>query len=447
MWEHMRRILLCSSVIMGLATAPISVRAIGISPPTIRVRSIMRNTTQEKTLNIVRSIDDVGDIDVTVEASGPYANYIKLPAQSFTIPAGDDLYKFRFQINPQSAANGEYVVPITFLLSTDPHIQVADGSTVTSIRTGVGADIHFSVGGEEVVGYTLANFQVLNGEVGQMLTARFRVTNTGNVAWTPKQIRVVFTSVHDQAYTMSSVANARDIFTIQPGDGKDIELPIAHELIEGEYQARIYTDPSQSVDQFDAMFQPITIYRTGTLAQKGDLTEVRTNKDMYEIGEKIGIESQMSNTGDVALEATVYAELTREDTIVDTLRSDTLTLLPGKTDTVVMYTDAAQEGQYKITAYMKYANQKTDKVIARYTVVAPTGVFAVLKSWIGLLLLIIGIVLFVWWKKHRRDVAMRAQTLAVSLQPTSVQEKTIVLGSGIGELSTGAVDEKNPSTL
>lgn len=123
------------------------VDAIGITPPSIAAGTIAVNTTQINTIYVLRSADELGSIDVTVELRGLGTQYIS-GESSFTIPAGTDVIEYSFGISPDSTAtDGSYETRIDFYASDGV---IGSGSAGAAVKAGVTAVIDFTVSGATV---------------------------------------------------------------------------------------------------------------------------------------------------------------------------------------------------------------------------------------------------------------------------------------------------------
>jgi hypothetical protein len=423
---------------------PLGTDALGISPPRIDVSAILRDTVQTKAFIISKSPEESGDIHVSVDTRGPHASAVVLPVASFTIPAGQDQYRYEFQIAPKLLANGEYDVPVRFL-KDEPKAITVEGAASSAVRTGVEANVFFTIGGEEVVRYSLANFQVLNSEVGQQLAARLTIANTGNVTWVPSRMLFKFVDLHDAQNIVAASADPEDLPASLPGSTTEVTVPVRAELIEGEYEVQLFLSTDGSQQEPDAVFKPLSIYKTGTLAQKGELLSLTTNKASYSIGEKVKIVGEAHNTGMAPIMATLYTELSRGETVLDTLRSEDVLVVPGATELLTVYTTAEQKGEYTIDAHMRYGIQKTNKKEVTYAVIGSIAVLEGANSWAGISALVLFLVMGAWFIKRRRErstVPIDTTTVVTSINPTmntalDAQGPTIVLGAKPPAAPTG----------
>ncbi len=346
-------------ILLCIPTA--SVQALGVSPPRIEVKSVLRGTSQTKKLQLVRLPSEQGELVVDVETFGPYARFLKAPT-IITIPSGQDEYIFPFDIMvPQDAANGTYEAGFRFFLTLSPRQGVQKGGASMGVRQGVQASVRFSVSGDQVVAYELSNLHMYATEVGLPLRASFDVTNQGNVVWQPEKIELQFIDSSDATHIVQETILGTQVMPVTPGaNGESVELHASSLLSEGRYagSARIF---NQDGKEIDLATQSFLVYPEGTLAQAGELRALSTNKSLYASGEKIKLEAKFKNTGQIGVKAVLLTEITKGDSVLDMVRSDELFVEKNNELVFSQLLPIEDSGTYMLSSYVQYGNHQTDK--------------------------------------------------------------------------------------
>src|SRR3989338_2920001 len=221
---------------LGICLFPNSAKAIGLSPPTISAPSFLRNTTQQRTVSLLRGIDDIGDVFIHVEPGGPAGHFISSGPDDIILKKDDKKIDYTFDINPGDAPNGEYEVYLRFLKTNPPDFLEKQDKFAVSVVTGVTAQIFVTVGGEEHLSYSLLNIASDPAEVGKKLSLKYWISNTGNVDWKIGKIVFNFLKNSDKSLLKSTEIPALDIPNVKAGqENQQFNMLIDHGLTEGEY--------------------------------------------------------------------------------------------------------------------------------------------------------------------------------------------------------------------
>ncbi|MDG1950661.1 MAG: hypothetical protein P8J32_07660 [bacterium] len=384
---------------MAASLFPSPVHAVGLAPSKIYVDSLLRNTTQMRTVTLYRSPDDIGNVHIRVEPDEFQTDFFVLEERELVILEGQNEIDYSFGVTPGSAANGEHELKLRFMKTSDP-TQASVGSAV-SVVTGVTAQIIATVGGEEDLEYSFMSVYGQSTEEEMDVPIVYLVNNTGNVDWRPTSIEfVIFNEVGEEAG--KHIFEAGGIEPISAGQTNQSfrsYLPIS--LERGAYNVSVSFYNGEELAGTLESTQPFQVYPSGTLAQSGTLHGASTNKDVYTLGEKVKISAPFTNDGAVHLSAVFVTEISRDGNILDLIRSSDYSVVPEEEMVFTELLDATEIGEYSITSYVEYGNKQTPVAVATFSVVEqlPEAVDASggadhLNTFAGLLLFTIIIFIF-----------------------------------------------------
>jgi len=344
------------------------VQAAGISPPTIFIPNVFKGISQTRSVTLFRDNGTTGDILVTGKASGEYAHYIENVGKAI-IKDGENAARLDVVINPKNASVGDYEVPVHFMYGSVSEGSAAAANAV-SIVQGVKLTVKFSVTGKEVLSYSFSNFKIDHAEIGSNLYISYDIKNTGNVEWRPDEIKLEIINTEDDNDKTTIVVPESQIKLIKPGQVEASIVELGHELVKGEYLANIYFYyKGKEIGELSS--RPFNVYPPGTLAQSGELSSLKTNKEKYSLGEKIKLEAIFKNTGDVPVNGQLITEVSRDNSFLDLLKGEELTVDKSKEVTFTEILDLASEiGKYTLVSYVEYGNRKTGIRSAKIEVIS-----------------------------------------------------------------------------
>jgi|GEM_PF-1745841 len=366
----MRKSLPLFILFLGMCLFPNSASALGLAPPTIEVESILRNTTQQRSVVLLRSPDDVGDFVLHVKPEGPNANFI-LGGESDIIFEKEDARKvYEFDLNPGDAPNGKYQVNLSFLKSIPKNTPSTQSSGFgVAIITGVTAQVFLTVGGEEYLNYELLNVSAEKTEVGKKLNVAYSLNNTGNIDWQIEKIQLEFKKKSDMSTVNSIEIPASGLTHAKAGQpNQHFSLSVEHGLPEGEYFLAATFFEKEKVAGTLQSQQSFTVFPAGTLAQKGSLKALTVNKSTYQSIEKVKLNAVFANEGDIGLDASLVTNIYRNNALLDLKKSDTYHLDPGEETTLSEIFTPDSDGSYKIEGYVEFGNKKTDMKTVEFEV-------------------------------------------------------------------------------
>lgn len=368
--------------------------AIGISPPKFTIPSILRNTTQKKSITIVRSPDDVGDLHIEVEPGGDHPEFIKTGKDEFILYAGQKIYTYNFEINSQKTANGEYDVMLSFLKT--PEKILLEKGTGSIIKTGATAQIHVVVGGEEKLSYELKSVFAEATEIDKEVTIKYITTNTGNVDWQADKIVLAFEDESDNSIVDTYEVSGENVPVIFAGDeSKESSIIASPKLPEGKYFVRatffdkgIQVGGLLSKNTFD-------VFPEGTLKQDGELKSLSTNKTVYSRGDKVKVDAVFINKGQIPVKATLFSNLYHNEEFIDLIKGKEYAVKVNEELVMTDVLDLKDDGAYKIDSYVEYGNRKTDIKTAEFTVGKVKGNKNATESNSSFVLVVVGLVVLI----------------------------------------------------
>jgi uncharacterized repeat protein (TIGR01451 family) len=377
-----------------LAIIPFLSHAQGVSPPLVEVNTILRNSTQTKTVKVDKNPRDYGrEVVFRTEVRGEYAHVITV-AEEVVMPADVNSADIPFQVSPGDLANGDYKVTVIFTqFPEDQEAQPGEGegavSAVAAVAPGVAAVVAFTVTGEEVVDFFINFIQLRTTETDDPLVVEYSVHNRGNVTWKPDRIQFTFRDVDDETKTTSVTVDSANLPTVEPGRSQMIQLEVPAELEVGNYTAQAkFFYGGEEVANLNS--QPFSVYPPDTLKQSGEVTEVTTNKTLYQPGENIRLQVNFKNTGEIRVQGVMITEVIQGDTIVDVIRGEELHIDSLSETVFSQIIQLEDPGQYTLSTYIEYGNKKT----AAETVVVTIDGLASNRWMIYLALLLLVVVIF-----------------------------------------------------
>ena len=360
-----------------IAVTPNTAEAFAISPPVITAPAVMKNISQTKTVTLSRSVGDPeGEIFFNVIASGETAAYLDFP-ETFSIPEGVERAVFSIDIVPTDLANGDYESIVTFE-GLAPESE--DGSSSVGIIQAIGAYVRFTVSGEEVVDYSIDNMNVSDSETDQVHYVVLTLSNAGNVQWRPEKVLFRFTDTEDESNVVEAIVEKEGLAFLDPGLlREEVRIGVDADLIQGSYDisADVY-DAEGVVTTVSA--RSFNVFAPGTLSQSGELISLETNKTSYKKGDKIKLDAVFANTGEGSATVKLMTEIYLGEDYIDVMRGDELVVGFGEEVTLSEIIELDEDGEYTLSSYVFYGNQKTatkEVVVAVGNATSSSGASAV----------------------------------------------------------------------
>ena len=363
--------------------------AVGISPPVIEAQNILKGAEQVKTILLFRDGGTIGDVHLKIAPRGTYAHYISADTEVI-IPDGKDYTEFNFTINPKDAALGSYEARLN-IMEVSGASEALSGDNEVAIIKGATAIVRFQVTGEQILDYKVNNLNIYDSEIGMPLSVEYTVNNSGNVEWRPDKIIL---NINDAEFgdTYLTLDVPNEYIPFAPAGGiKTVKFSTDHDLKIGAYRAdAIFFYENEKVAELKS--QKFNIFPLGTMQQTGEITNFYTNKQGYDLGEKIKLSAIFKNEGGTTIKGVLVTELSRDGSIEDIKRSNEFAVDKNKEIEVNEFFDIFKAGEYQIKGYIEYGGRKTGSKSTAFKVVGST--ISIKKS-AGILSGVIGVIFLI----------------------------------------------------
>jgi len=285
------------------------------------------------------------------------------PAGAFEIPADS---KKRVDVTvkpPEDAPSGNYKCYISVTPRSDK-----EDLNFTGTRIVIGASVLaiVSVSGDEIVGAKIHKTGASDTEVGKPAIFTIQIRNTGNVKIKPK-IKV---DIMQDGNLVDTVEETADF--IPPGSGNTIDIKWdTSGTTHGNYIAHFDVfirdeklDPTAyviddrrggniTIEQ-DVSFR---IFEAGTFTKTGAVVGIGA-KETINKGEISEIVVQFKNTGEVEITAKSEIKVYGNDKLINLLESNSLSISPGETGSLISYFKSEEEGDYLLEGKVIYENKE-----------------------------------------------------------------------------------------
>jgi hypothetical protein len=353
----------------------------GISPPTIFAENLLQNVPHVETIRILREFYDKDQI-IEVVFDGADARFLQGDSE-FLMPAGMREYFYELTILPKQAAVGQYAARVDFN-PAEPDEQITDGTGV-AIRRGVSLILAFSVTGDELVDYAIANVGYLPVEENGDLITTFDVENEGNVEWRPDSVVITITDPVTGEVVGTETIAGTELTLLSSGETLTITQLLSLKLPVGNFVATadfiyggvvVYTQTNN-----------LEVLAAGTLSQLGEFTNLKVSKDAFYVGELAQLVGYFSNLGETPYVAQMQVEIydLKANTLYQTLESDSLTVQPGAKIIFESTATLDRAGDYRAVAFVNYGKKQsgTQQVTFKVesTSLVPTLPTATLSGW------------------------------------------------------------------
>lgn len=398
-----------------------SVHAFGVSPAFHHIDDMISGSEVLKEFTYVRSTGSL-DKDQTIElfVEGPIADAVTL-SEVVTVEKGVSSVKVPVIISAGDLPPGDYEVNILALASV-----VSDAITSGAgmqIQEGANAQIYFSITGDEVLDYTIDQTIIESTEEGQPVGFTFALTNKGNVAARPDEIRVVLTDQTDESLVIEETIPSQSIEFTDPFDRGEITVLLDTELSAGRYWVEFgfYKGEERIYHREDAFLQ---VFPPGTLAQEGELENFSIDKEQYAQGELGVFEGTFTNTGTVGVNAVFMIDVQKDGQRLEILKSEPIFVLPSKTASLSLEYRFSEEGNYQADGSVIFGISGTNQETVEFKVggVNPWVMAGVL---IFLLLLIVIVIKLVLRRKRRVVPPAALQQTVAAPQQVVVQNQPV----------------------
>jgi len=408
--------------------------ALGLSPPTLEIDSLLRGTTQTRSVRLYRAPEDVGDVYIHVEPNAADAEFFVLEQTDIVMYTGQNEIEYEFGITPADASNGTYELKLRFLKTNDPSSSFA--LNAVRVVTGVTAQVFVTVGGEELLAYSLLSMYAQPTEEGIDTSIVYAVSNTGNVDWRPQKIEFAFFDVSGERVGEHTIQDdeIQPIRAGQENQSFTVQIPIELERGSHTVVATFY-DADEVVGTLQTE-QPFEVYAPGTLAQSGTLKGLSVNKNEFAPGEKVKLTATFQNDGEIGLTAVLITEITRDGEILDLLRSKEYSVAAGEEFVFSELIETGELGTYTVSSYVEYGKKQTSAEQVSFVVLKEAAAlsfggewaFSTLNSIIGLfgvaVFAVLLVVLFLAFKRRKKKKE-EPTPIPQEIPPSVVQENPV----------------------
>lgn len=398
--------------------------ALGISPPEFDAPMVLNGIAQTQSMVVSRNPAETGELTIQVVPEGEYGRYL-VCKNPLVIPADKNSVEYSFDIKPEAASAGSYLVPLTFNLMSRGVEGSSDGEG-SSVMSGVRALVRFTVTNDSVVGFEFLQVVIDDMESVTKPVLSISIRNTGNVDWRPERATVTFTDQNNPARVIVHEISADLFRLVTAANIVDSKIDIPEPLPEGTFAAEIqFYDKGTAVGTITS--NAFRVLPEGTLRQSGELLTVTSKKNTFSPGERITLDAAFKNTGDLRLVATLLTEIYKDGTYVDVVRGEDTEVGSGEETTISQILALQDAGSYSLTSHVLYGNKKTVTKDVGVTVVVPQ-LAAAANSKSGIVAISIGIVLsvilfLVGRNLLRRFLARRKKLVSVAAKPAVIEAK------------------------
>jgi hypothetical protein len=248
-------------------------------------------------------------------------------------------------------------------------LEMAGGEGADKIEGGAAVlvqakvSVHIEVTGTQVLTGTVDGITAEDTETGFPLRINIHFQNTGNVIASPAVSVSVF---QDQTlvdeYTFSDAS-------VKPGSKEVIPLEWNTEgQRAGEYEARVVVSlGGETIATEDVPFE---VLPAGTLTREGQLVSVAPEGEPI-LGTILKVIATFANTGQIETPAQFVGEVYRDGTLVDTLESQELLVLPKQRTSLAAYVKIEEPGAYSIKGQVNFGGNVTGMEEVSLNVAAP----------------------------------------------------------------------------
>jgi len=399
---------------IGLLLTPTPSYAFGISPASIHVDNLLRGSKQTRTVRLLK-IPDEYDETLIIKAEPTSIDGKSITGPEFvTIPAGQRTAPYTLEIDGSRVANGAYQGAVIFSRAQSSQTQVNGTSTKTSVVNGAAIvsqtviGIYYTVTGEEQLGYEFRDLFVQDTETILPLYLRYNMLNKGNVSWRPKGFYLSLTDELHPENPINLNISGDALPMVQPGEYSSILVEKTIPLTEGTYTAKMqfYDQNNKTIAELKS--NKFAVFPPGTLALKGEMTALSSNKATYVPGENIKISAEFKNTGTIPTHAILITEIYGpENELIQINRTNETVVEKGETVLLNQFTTLEKPNDYTVSGHVEYGVKKTDTkkiaVTVRSPVVTLVGPGLTLWIFFFILILLLLILFYLWYRTTKKS--------------------------------------------
>ncbi|MEM0465075.1 MAG: hypothetical protein QXW97_00035 [Candidatus Pacearchaeota archaeon] len=389
-----------------LLNIPLILSAIvGVSPPEINFKNVLRNGYAER--GLVISIDSEKPVNVQISSRGEISNWLNFSDNNFSVSKNNPVLIKVSVSPPADIPNGNYSGFLT--ISTSGFGEGIEGQAVGIIRSAVEPYVTVQVSDVEIKDCFASDFKVESVEKGDDIVFNLKISNNGNIKLKPRAI----INIWDQ--DQISMLKSQDFIgqEILPTLDRDYIFRISSsDLNVGQYFAEISVP-----DCYSSQTLTFDILEPGALRANGVITSIVVPK-IVKLGETIKIIVIFRNIGEKEVEARFKGQITREGKIYQILESEKFKVPAGETNNFDFYFTPKKTGKYVILGRVYYSNKKTFESSSSFDVISEKGFYNLkiinfIVPIIYAFLIFLIVILFYKINKERRSYLNKFKNLTI----------------------------------
>lgn len=343
-----RRVVL---LVAALAVLPMAAsvsaqdESIGVTPAEISIVDAQPGETYLKQITIQNEFDTTTRI--TLDPMGEVGDWTRTePVGPFEIPARTHRTIDAYITVPSDAFVGQHE---GFLRVIAEAKEEPDESGY-GIRWSVAVTLNVTVGGDPIVDLRFVDPQARDVEIGTSPKVSVGVVNEGNTQTTATAKAEILPLEGDEVLATASAS-----VTTIPGEQARIAFPFESALPEGQYRARITSQP-------DAVFEetvPFKVVPPGMLGKDGRIRYL-DHDPRADVGETVKVVALFENTGNTTISrAKLSLEAWLDGDLVEVLGSEGLVAPAGQTTNLTVYFTPEDPGRYRLVGVVNYDGFET----------------------------------------------------------------------------------------
>jgi hypothetical protein len=323
---------------------------IGVSPATLEFKNAARS--QSYTGYLFASTTD-NRLIISLAASGQIADWLKFQNDTFVLNTPEQKFPVYLDV-PDNVPNGVYSGIIE--VRSQP-AQSGTGGT----GMGLGAVIYIKttveVGGTEGVWFRVLRLAVSNAMEGQPITADITVKNNAQAPATPT-IRIDVLS-HDRQLNYASQLITDQ--TVEPLARKTITTRLHSTNMQPGLYLMHFNVQLAGQQYWDSTenFYITAKENPQTVKIEGTLRDAWIDNANITLGESITAKTLFQDTGDVPINARARIEVSKGDSIVETLYGPDQYLQPNEIANTTLVYKPQEAGEYTLKIWVEYSGTRT----------------------------------------------------------------------------------------
>lgn len=390
------KIAISGIVVFFVLLVPLQLFALGISPSELILDKLPSDFEYKATVTVSRGNPAVS-VDADVTLTGPAAKYISLPeGTKIVLEKGIQQTSVPIIISTKSLAAGVYEGTVT--VTEKPPSSTESKGGVSILTTGATSKITFTVVDEKVENYLVEKIAVGESEENNIIGFSFYLSNKGNVSARPTKIVLSFYDNITGELVYTEEVDASTLIPVGAFHDEWVNVKTGAHLPVGKY--RVTADFYKGQDLIGSLTQPFQVFPAGTLAQKGTLLSLGTDKELYDSGETVKIDGSFKNVGEIGTVPELTVEIFKNDKRIEHLVANGSFVPMGVQTGFSLYYNPTESGLYRGQGYATYGPFKTDAIEFTFTVKSPILFVAIAIATLSALLALIAWLLVKKKKRH-----------------------------------------------